>query len=109
MLRASANRALDGRRSDERTRLSFAKRDDDVGLLARDAPAAKPRQTTRSVGQIALPTRFGRMLRASANRALDGRRSDERTRLSFAKSDDDVGLLARDAPAAKPRQTTRSV
>src|SRR5215218_3839215 len=54
MLRASANRALDGRRSDERTRLSFAKSDDDVGLLAREAPAAKPRQTTRSVGQIAL-------------------------------------------------------
>ena len=56
-----------------------------------------------------LPTRLGRMLRASANRAPDARRSDERTRLSFAKSDDDVGLLARDARAAKLRQTAASV
>jgi hypothetical protein len=49
------------------------------------------------------------MLRASANRAPDDRRSDERTRPraeranpipSFAKSDDDAGFPARDARAA---------
>jgi hypothetical protein len=32
------------------------------------------------------------MLRASADRAPDDRRSDERTRFSFAKNDDDVGF-----------------
>jgi hypothetical protein len=44
-----------------------------------------------------------RRLRASVNRAPGERRSDERTRFSFAKSDDAVGLLARDARAARPR------
>ncbi len=32
------------------------------------------------------------MLRASADRAPDDRRSDERTRFLFAKNDDDVGF-----------------
>jgi hypothetical protein len=37
------------------------------------------------------------------NRAPDDRRSDERTRFTFAKSDDDGGFPARDARAAKPK------
>ena len=37
---------------------------------------------------------------SAANRAPDGRRSDERTRFSSAKSDDDGGSTARDARAA---------
>jgi hypothetical protein len=40
------------------------------------------------------------LLRASANRAPDDRRSDERTCSSSAKSDDDGGFPARDARAA---------
>jgi hypothetical protein len=43
------------------------------------------------------------MLRASANRAPDDRRSDERTRFSSAKNDDDVGYIARDARAASKK------
>ena len=47
MPRASANRAPDDRRSDERTPLLFAKNDDDVGLLR----AMRERQDQKTVGK----------------------------------------------------------
>ena len=50
MPRASANRAPDDRRSDERTRLLFAKNDDDVGLLR----AIRERQDQKNCGEVTI-------------------------------------------------------
>jgi hypothetical protein len=69
--RASEERPGAVGRSDERTRFSFAKSDDDHSSKGRDG------------------ANRGDARRASQERPGAVRRSDERTRSSFAKSDDD--------------------
>jgi hypothetical protein len=64
------------------------------------------RVTTTSDPQRAMREQLKAELRASANRAPDERRSDERTCFLFAKSDDDVGSTARDARAAQKHRLT---
>src|SRR5512133_2878243 len=65
--------------------------------------------TTTSDPQRAMREQLKTELRASAKRAPDERRRDERTCISFARRDEDDGSTARDERAAqKDRQTARS-